>query len=264
MTLEDLKERGKNDVRRAYDAGYTLGTSQGGGGYDQGYTAGVEAGKKSQYDEFWDAYQENGNRTVYEFAFAGKGWTDETFKPKYDINQSGAYATQMFQGSLITDLVGILEAQNIRLNTSGCRNLGQLMYNVVFPVVPPIDFSNAIGTNNYAFTSPNIVTIQKLIVSENTKWHATIFNGATALENLVIEGTIGQPGFDVKDSKKLSKASFVSIVNAFSTTVDLSATFSKQAVNTAFETSVGAGDGSTSAEWLALLDTRPNCTISLI
>ena len=40
-------------------------------------------------------------------------------------------------------------------------------------------------------------------------------------------------------------------------------TFSKTAVNKAFETSAGANDGSTSAEWLALVGTKPNWTISL-
>ena len=38
----------------------------------------------------------------------------------------------------------------------------------------------------------------------------------------------------------------------------------KDAVNIAFETSAGAGDGSTSAEWLALVATKTNWTISLV
>ncbi len=44
-----------------------------------------EAGKKSQYDEFWDAYQDNGERAVYMYAFAGGGWSKDTFKPKYKV-----------------------------------------------------------------------------------------------------------------------------------------------------------------------------------
>ena len=44
-----------------------------------------EAGKKSQYDEFWDVYQTNGRRTDYKYAFAGIGWTAANFYPKYDI-----------------------------------------------------------------------------------------------------------------------------------------------------------------------------------
>ena len=43
-----------------------------------------DAGKKSQYDEFWDSYQENGTCTNYNYAFYGRGWTNKTFNPKYD------------------------------------------------------------------------------------------------------------------------------------------------------------------------------------
>ena len=44
-----------------------------------------EAGVKSEYDRFWDVYQENGNMTYYAYAFAGVGWTQSVFKPKYNI-----------------------------------------------------------------------------------------------------------------------------------------------------------------------------------
>lgn len=44
-----------------------------------------DAGKKSQYDEFWDDYQKNGKRTYYIFAFAGAGWTKDNLKPKYKV-----------------------------------------------------------------------------------------------------------------------------------------------------------------------------------
>lgn len=44
-----------------------------------------EQGKKSQYDEFWDAYQLNGNRTDYSYAFCDEGWNDTTYNPKYPI-----------------------------------------------------------------------------------------------------------------------------------------------------------------------------------
>ena len=48
-----------------------------------------EAGKKSQYDEFWDTYQTNGQRTNYTYAFSGLGWTDNLYKPKYPITFAG-------------------------------------------------------------------------------------------------------------------------------------------------------------------------------
>lgn len=47
------------------------------------YDVAYEKGKKSQYDEFWDAFQRNGTRTTYEYSFAGDGWNTEIFKPKH-------------------------------------------------------------------------------------------------------------------------------------------------------------------------------------
>ena len=62
-----------------------------------------DAGKKAEYDRFWDAYQENGNRTSYLCAFGGRAWTDETFKPKYPINKI-SNATNMFWYSAIAHI----------------------------------------------------------------------------------------------------------------------------------------------------------------
>ncbi|MBE7093008.1 MAG: hypothetical protein E7365_07530, partial [Clostridiales bacterium] len=49
------------------------------------YSAGKNAGGGSEFDLFWDEYQENGKRTNYDGAFFGVGWTEKTFKPKHDI-----------------------------------------------------------------------------------------------------------------------------------------------------------------------------------
>jgi len=49
--------------------------------YDEGYADAVQA----EYDRFWDAYQDNGNRTKYNHAFAGTGWTNEYIQPKYPL-----------------------------------------------------------------------------------------------------------------------------------------------------------------------------------
>ena len=46
-----------------------------------------EAGKKAEYDEFWDALQDYGNRTAYGNCFAR--WVSNCFYPKYDIRIVG-------------------------------------------------------------------------------------------------------------------------------------------------------------------------------
>ena len=53
--------------------------------YDAGYADGVEAGAKSEYDRFWDEFQNKGGKASYYWAFYGDRFTDETYNPKYDI-----------------------------------------------------------------------------------------------------------------------------------------------------------------------------------
>lgn len=76
-------------------------TAEKGDGYDNGYNEGLEAGKKAEYDRFWDTWQQNGNRTSYIACFAGQAWTDELYNPKYPINAT-ANAGEMFKYAQIT------------------------------------------------------------------------------------------------------------------------------------------------------------------
>ena len=63
----------------------------------------------------------------------------------------------------------------------------------------------------------------------------------------------------------LNKANTTSVINALSTTATgQTLTLKLSAVNTAFETSAGAGDGSTSAEFAALVATKTNWTITMV
>lgn len=172
-----------------------------------------EAGQQAEYDRFWDTFQENGNRTNYELAFAGEGWTDETFKPKYDVTATYNYATQMFWGSNITDLAGMLKKQNVKLITEGCKNPVQMFQNSKIETIPPLDFSSANGSTTYCFASTSIKTIERLKVSENTNFHPQIFSYASALKNIAFEGVIGTD-ISFKDCKSLTHQSLMSIINA--------------------------------------------------
>jgi hypothetical protein len=117
----------------------------------------------------------------------------------------------------------------------------------------------------YSFASCiSLHTIAKITVDENTIFKGT-FDGCTAIENLTIGGIIGQDGFNVQWSKKLSKASWISIINALSATATgKSITGSLESVQRAFETSAGAMDGDASAEWLNLIASKSNWTINLV
>jgi len=203
--------------------------------YNEIYNEGHKDGRQAEYDEFWDAYQNYGKRTNYLNAFRGAGWTDITYKPKYPIGDNARSVDfgNLFVASLITDTI-----VDIRANAS-----------------------DVLG---YTFVACYALkTVRKLCVSETTQYIET-FGSSTALENLTIEGTIAQNGFNTSFSP-LNKASLTSIVNALSsTTTGLTVTLRLSAVNSAFETAEGLADGSTSEEWLALAATKSNWTISLI
>lgn len=193
---------------------------------------GKDTGGRGFYDEFWDAFQNYGNRVDYNHAFYGLGWDENTFKPKYDFIAGRSY--NMFAWSYIKQIDKVVDISK-----------SQQIY----------------GTFAYCY---KLHTIKKFAVNENCVF-SNDFKDCVELVNLTIEGTIGKNGFDVHWSTKLSKESIKSIINALSaTTSGLAITFSKTAVNKAFETAEGANDGSTSAEWNALIAPKSNWTISLV
>lgn len=77
-----------------------------------------EAGQQAEYDRFWDALQQNGNKTNYDCLFYYDHWTDETYNPKHPIrceNNTNA-GRQVFSGSWqITDIKVPIYAKNTRL-----------------------------------------------------------------------------------------------------------------------------------------------------
>jgi hypothetical protein len=114
---------------------------------------------------------------------------------------------------------------------------------------------------DYTFTSAECETIDKLIVKESLKYTNT-FNYCIGLKNITIEGVIGETiNFAYCP---LTKQSIESVVSHLSTSASGKVlSLSTSAVKKAFETSAGANDGTTSAEWLALIATRSNWTIGL-
>ena len=112
-------------------------------------------------------------------------------------------------------------------------------------------------------TCRKLKTIEVVRCNENTTLLSTFLN-CTALENVRFEGVIGQT-VSFQSSNKLSKESIIDAIEHLSTTASgKTISFTQIAVNKAFETSEGANDGSTSAEWNALIAPKSNWTISLV
>lgn len=223
-------------------------------------------GMQTEYDKFWDGFQNYGARSMYSSAF-GFEWNDNIFKPKYDIVPTGDNgADNMFFQTKIVDLAACLEKANIKFDTSQATRLNSVFdRSTSLEIVPPL---NAVNATRMVMTYYNSNKIKKIVI-KNISRSCTFdraFNYLSALETLELNNCIiGQNGFDVQWSTKLSRNSIVSIIDALSYgTNGLTVTLSEVAVANAFETSAGAGDGHGSQEWYDLIATKNNWTISLV
>lgn len=168
-----------------------------------------QAGEKSEYDKFWDTYQENGQKkdySIYRGAFAGPVWTDDLFKPKYPMHVNDA--AMMFRQTGISDLT----KAGVALDFSKAKGFNYAFaYSETLAKLPVIDLSSATNTSN-AFGDGKFKDLS-LIVSEATPI-TTMLTGTKALENLTIIGVIGtnNPRFDY--STVLTHDSLLSVLNA--------------------------------------------------
>ena len=163
------------------------------------------AGKQTEYDCFWDAYQDNGNRTNYAYGFSGAGWTDETFKPKYPICV-GDNAESMCSRSAFMEFP-------VDVDFSQCTNIYYTFaYNGNLVRLPRMDISK-VTTATYAFREcKNLEEIACLVFSEKTSFTTNVFHLCQALKNLTIEGTINTP-VSFQHSSKLTNESVQSIID---------------------------------------------------
>lgn len=217
------------------------------------------SGRKAENEAFWDAYQQNGERTNYSMAFGGIGWTDESFTPKYNMRVTNN--DMMFGHTAIKDLGTALRKTGVTL-TLAQTSYGRMYQNGLLEKIGGIIYEFPIRGLSYTFYGcKNLVEIEDTIPLTDTGNCTSdrSFVDCFALEEIRFSGVIGQNGFDFKDCTKLSKTSITSIINALSTTTSgLTVTLSKTAVDNAFEGGSGGG------EFHDLIDSKENWIISLI
>ena len=230
-----------------------------------------DAGRQAEYDAFWDAYQENGNRIDYSNAFSGSGWTRETFKPKYDIPARSNLYMFFYSSGIEGDLDEILREVGITFNTlAGSSNYA--FANTKFTALGEVDLSGTRNNGGQMFANNKYLkTIRKLIFAETTILAINAFTEASALENITIEGTIACD-IDLHWSTLLTEESITNIINHLSdTTSGKTLTLSATAIYNAFGASPKDWDGDGneegwigSTEWVDLVSTKPNWTIVAI
>lgn len=192
MTIAEQLARAKTDLDDVYEAGYNKGLTDAPPSGD--YQDGFEAGKQAEYNAFWDAFQDYGNRTNYNYGFSGNGWTEENFRPKYDMNVTQAIG-MFYLNSINGDLVHLCDEMGVKLDFSNNTKFSS------FAALSPITKFGELDCTNVTineFTSSfyacaNLHTIDKLILNNiGSQTFANTFTQCTALANITFEGVIGQ------------------------------------------------------------------------
>ena len=178
-----------------------------------------QKGKQTQTDAFWESAQKTSAgalRTDYSYAFAGAMWNDETYLPKYNIAPSNC-SNMFFHNYEIHSPFKCSAYPNapITIDTSSSTSFDRFIYDCVVKAVPTINTTAATRLSSAFSYAVGLETIDKLILkSDGSQTFSSVFQGTTTLENIVIEGTIGQNGFDVSPCTKLTHDSLLSIINA--------------------------------------------------
>lgn len=223
----------------AYSGLYAAFSTAEANGYEFGRLEGETIGGQETYNTFWDNFQIDSGKEIkdgknYYYAFAYYCWNDTNYNPKHPIIANGDNTALLstFYNSSITDT---------KVNIYANKSIQAIFYQSKIKRVPLLSL---LETTNIS----------------------TAFYAATDLEDITIEGIIGKD-MDMKSCGKLTKKSIKSVIDHLSpNTSGKTLTLSEKAVNKAFETSEGANDGTSSAEWEALGGTnreRQNWTIAL-
>jgi hypothetical protein len=156
-----------------------------------------------------------------------------------------------FSSGRAYDLVTLLDNLNITMSFTGCTRFYYTFYYASITRIGTIDCSSS-TVMDYAFETPSLQTIEKLIVSESTPFTSRTFHATSLTSINEIEGHFGK---NMTFSQcPLTKASITNVVNALSsTTSGLTCTFKKTAKESAFTTD----------EWNTLIATKSNWTFSL-
>lgn len=185
------------------------------------YKQGVEDGKQAEYDRFWDSFQQKGNRGDYNYAFGGEGWPKENFKPKYDMRPTSASA-MFYKTTANYSLKDALRECDLQLDFSRATAMQQCFTGAYLTEIGIVDARSAPNLTQTFGNTYNLKRIEKLIVHSAQTFSST-FTGASALEEITVEGEIGT-ALSVSACTKLTHDSLMSIIGALKSGVSATCT----------------------------------------
>lgn len=184
------------------------------------------------------------------------------FKPTYETSDEHAAAANTTVEELIVHcpnpITGIQQIFSLH-NAATDHTLKKITFDVDFSKITHIGYA---FKNLYAL---EIIDGNPIYLGSLTGNAPEFLNGCPKLKTIRFAGLLQQNLNIGKSCTELSKESLNSLISCLSDTVTgKTITLPLGAVNSAFETSTGAADGSSSTEWTAIVDSHSNWTISLI
>ena len=170
-----------------------------------------EAGKKAQYDEFWDSFPANPDGT---YLFSGDMWNDVTFKPKRNIELKNG-ANGLFYNNGCKNIKEALEKCGVTLNMSQVTGANNCFSYASTSELPALDLSNISSVQNVFAYAQNLVTVKSVRFKDGATF-SNAFTNCKSLKNITILGTISGNGFNVSPCTELTAESLYSIVEALS------------------------------------------------
>lgn len=212
-TIAENEQKVFNSGReQGLETGYNVGHTE---GYEFGYIEGNADGQDAMLIKVWNAIQDNGNRTNYQYAFNYQVWNEETFKPNYDLNFVGETRNVFLSCNFVGSLKTALDKAGVKINTSNCIALYNCFYNMpMLTELPKLDLTKA--TENLAnlfYNCPKLVRIDGIVCSENTKFYSNTFGTSLgSLEECIFSGVIGN-NLKLSNCTKLNHDSLMSVIN---------------------------------------------------
>lgn len=171
-----------------------------------------DAGKKSEYDAFWDEYFKaiKSLGGFGAFIFSGAGWNDITFNPPYPIDFiTDGYNMFYYASNISKEKLALVDYSKITSNFAGLFGYSQIKE------VPELDTRGASQVSNLFIYALYLVSVENIILKDDgTQTLSGIFNYANALQEVRFTGVIGKNGINVQWSPLLSHESLMSIINA--------------------------------------------------
>lgn len=154
-----------------------------------------EAGKKAEYDEFWDGVQQGGKREDYAHGF--KRWGNVYIRPKYKVVPKGSTTchqymfqecsnlkkieAQYFDFSKITGLSQTSNAEGNRQMFQRCTSLEEIE-----------DIGMPAGIYYFTFGECLLLHTIATVRVKQTTTYTGAFGGCNSLTNISFDGAIGR------------------------------------------------------------------------